>query len=429
MGLAHLVPILLLCAQAFAAMEVEQSSSYNLALAPSLLGAPNSCGAPVRAPAEGDIFSVADARIVSLVPQAGNATSDLSNVSALWSWSADFPSVASFSFRDENRCPAGEIRYFAPSRPSLSGRLAYSYGNSTVEIPPSSIGPSPAPLNLSQSKLAAADFSQPFARLSLSLDATISISYSFSKSGYSYQCASQGGYTGCGCVGEYSHGTRAFSREVSHNRDFSVETGPDSLLWLNPPLSSRLSGNESAEVALFARRLPASIAVVSGGTEIASFSPYSFSLRTGECGEEIAEREFSPAQAPSAGAFISTSAPISPYQLVEKNASYVPFYFKFPWRASAGKANVTINSEDAFGHHQAFSRGFFVREPAPLSSEDGAAVGGAMVERAASESETSASFPAHAQEGAFPDLSVLAVAFALPIALAAAALCRRMGLA
>ncbi|MCX6771978.1 MAG: hypothetical protein NTX79_08075 [Candidatus Micrarchaeota archaeon] len=441
-SMALFASLLLFCAPLFAVAEVEQASCRNIALAPSLLGARNACNAPSRAPSSGDIFSVADIRIVSLAPQVGNATSDLSNASAIWSWSADFPQEARFPIKEDARCPDGEIRYFAPSSPSLSGALSYLYGNSTETLALFSNGANPSPLNLSAGKLAASDFLQPFASLSIALRANISIAYSFSKSGYSYQCSSINGYVACGCGRNFDSGFRTFQRSVFDARNFSVETGPDSVLWLNPPLSSRLSGDEAGKIALFARRLPANLSLVFRGKEIASVQPYSFSVRTGACGEAIVEREFLPARA-SAGVFINTSAPIFPSQLVDRNASYAPFYLEFPWHADAGRANFTVIYEDAFSRQQAFSREFSVREPAPFFSPSGAAGAGGAIElcsgtfaracqgqgamerREASESATSAAYPALPQQAAFPDFLLLAAAFSLPLALSAAALCRR----
>ena len=440
MKMVFFISISLLCASLFAATEVEQASSYNMALAHSLLAAKNACNAPTRLPSFDDIFFLADARIVSFIPQVGNTTSDLSFASVLWSWSSDFPSAARFSIREDERCPAGEIRYSTPSNPSLSGALSYLYGNSTETLALSSASANPIPLNLSANKLTDADFLQPFAPLSLTLHATISIAYSFSKSSYSYQCVSMDGYTGCGCEENYYQGFRTFQRSFSDARNFSVEVGPNSLLWLNPPLSSRLTGDEDSKVALFARRLPANISLVFKGKEIATVQPYSFSMRTGPCGEAIVDREFSfsPSKAAAAGVFMNTSAPIFPSQLVEKNASYFPFYLKFPWRADAGKANFTIIYEDAFSHQQEFSREFSVREPMPFfpsssvaggegamekSATDGSC---AMEKRKASDEATAAAYPARAQPGAFPDFSLVAVAFALPLAIGAAAFVRRL---
>jgi|GEM_PF-1164843 len=436
--------ILVLFAPLFSVAEVEQASSQNIALAPSLLGAENACGAPSQLPSADDIFSVADARIVSLIPQVGNATSDLANASVLWSWSATFPQEARFSIRDDERCPAGEIRYFSPSSPSLSGALSYSYGNSTETLPLSSSSANPIPLDLTASKLADADFLQPFASLSLILRADLSIAYSFSKSTYSYRCSDMDGYTGCGCEKNYNDGFRTFKRSLSDARNFSVEVGPDSLLWLNPPLSSRLAGDEDGKVALFARRLPANLSLAFRGKEIASAQPYAFSVATGPCGEAIVGREFSPPDSAAAGVFINASAPIFPSQLVGKNASYFPFYLQFPWQADAGKANFTIVFEDAFSNKQVFSRDFSVREPTPFSSSPGTAGEGgaielcsgttaracqgqgAMEKREASDDATSAAYPTRQQQAAFPDFSIIAVAFAFPLAIGALALSRRL---
>ncbi|MFA6328626.1 MAG: hypothetical protein WCY41_04220 [Candidatus Micrarchaeia archaeon] len=423
MGTKPSMPVFLLlfCPLLFSATAVEQASSRNIALAPSLLGAKNACNAPSGLPTRDDIFFVADARVVSLVPQVGNTTSDLSNASALWSWSASFPQEARFSIHDEERCPAGEIRYFAPSSPSISGALSYLYGNSTETLALSQASANPLPLNLSAGKLTDADFLHPSALLSFSLNASISVSYSFSKSSYSYQCSTMGGYTGCGCERNYAGGSRTFRRSVSDARNFSVEVGPVSLLWLNPPGSSRLSGDGDGKLALFARRLPASMSLVFGGKEIASAQPYSFSAGAGQCGEAIADRAFSPS---GTGVFINASAPIFPSQLVDKDASYMPFYLEFPWQADAGRANFTLVYEDAFSNRQNFSREFSVREPAPFFPPSGS--GEAMARREASGSATAAAYPAQAQQGAFPDFSILAVAFALPLAVGAAVLCRHL---
>ena len=419
--------LLLLCAPAFAATEAEQASYFNIALAPSLLGAANACGAPSRLPTEDDIFSVADARIVSVIPQIGNATSDLSNASVAWSWSADFPQEARFSIRDDVRCPAGEIRYSMPSSPALSGALSYEYGNSTETLALSSAGANPLPLDLGAEKLTGADFMQLFAPLSISLSAAISVSFSFAKSGYSYRCSGEDGYSGCGCERNYEYGSRTFWKNVSDARNFSVETGPNSIFWLNPPLSSRLSGNESGKLALFARRLPASISLFFRGKEIAAAKPYSFSVKAGECGEKAVERQFSPPSRKSAIVSISTGEPIFPSQLVDKDASYAPFYMEFPWNAEDGKANFTIILVDAFSHRQEFLREFAVREPVPFSLPPGAAGGGgAMEKREASGAATAAAYPARAQQAAFPDFSVISAAFAFPLAIGAAALARRL---
>ena len=421
------VSLFLLCAPLFAAAAVEQASSQNIALAHPLLGAKNACSVPARVPTDGDIFSVADARIVSLIPQVGNTTSDISNASALWSWSATFPEEARFSIREDERCPAGEIRYSVPSSPSLSGTLSYSYGNSAEALALFSNSANPIPLNLSADRLADADFLQPNAFLSLVLRANISVAYSFSKSAYAYQCSSNNGYVACGCKRNYDFGLRTFRHGVFDARNFSVEVGPDSPLWLNPPLSSRLSGDESGKIALFARRLPANISLVFRGKEIAAVQPYSFSTRTGPCGQAIVDREFSASKGTAAGISINASAPIFPSQLVDKNASYFPFYLEFPWHAEAGKANFTIVFEDAFSSRQNFSREFLVREAAPLVPSPGAAKsGGAMEKREASDGATAAAYPASQQPGAFPDFSIIAAAFAFPIAIGAAALCRHL---
>jgi hypothetical protein len=424
MRTALLLFILVLFAPLFAVGEVERASSQNIALAPSLLGAKNACNASSRLPSEDDIFSAADARIVSLIPQVGNTTSDLSDAAVLWSWSADFPNEARFSIRDDERCPAGEIRYFSPSSPSLSGALSYQYGRSTETFALSSGGANPIMLNLSAGKLTRADFLELFSPSSFIMRANLSITYSFSKSSYAYRCSDTQGYTGCGCERIYDGGFRTFRRSLYDARNFSVEVGPDSLLWLNPPISSRLAGEGNGKVALFARRMPANLSLVFRGKEVASALPYSFSVKTGQCGEAIVERVFSPSA--TAGLFLNASSPIFPSQLVDKNASYAPFYLEFPWHAEPGKGNFTIFFEDAFSNWQEFSREFYVREALPMVSSPGVAKsGGAMETRQASDRAASAAYPSRAQQAGFPDFSIIAAAFALPFAIA---LARRIAL-
>jgi len=408
---------------------VEQASAYNLALAPSLLGAQNACNAPVRTPSEESIFSVADARIVAVVPQVGNTTSDLANASLLWSWSASCPLQARFSIREDGRCPAGEIIYFSPSAPSFSGELSYKYGNSTETVPLSPHSQNPVQLGLDAGKLAEEDFAAPFAGLSASLSGTILVSYSFSKSEYSYGCSGANGYSWCGCSLGRTAGTRVFSVPVSHARNFSVETGPVSLLWLNPPLQSRLSGSGEGKLAFFARRLPANISFVFSGREIAFVQPYSFSTRIGQCGERAVEREFAPAGSASA----NSSAPIFPSQLVEKNASYLPYYVQFNWSAQPGRSEFSVLFEDAFSHQENFTRNFSVRQAAQASPgsfgppfESAAGPAGAMGRQPADDDSTGAAYPAQQTQSSYPGFSLLAAAFALPLAIGAAALCRRL---
>ena len=431
--------LIFLCSCAYATAEVEDASSFNLALAPSLLGAKNACNAPARAISADDIFSVAEARIVSLVPQVGNVTSDLTNSSLLWSWSAGFANETNFSVRQDPRCPDGAIRYFSPSSPLFSGRLSYTYGNATetVGLPP--FGKNPMPLNLSHDKLLPENYSSLFAPLSVSLDATISVSFRYVKSFYSYGCTSfSNGYAGCGCSLGSEAGTRIFQKNVSHARNFSVETGPVSVLWINPPLSSRLEGAGIGKVAFFSRRMPANITFSFAGERLGSVQPYFFSTHTGQCGEKIVEREFLPGKG---GVFLNKSEPLLPYQLVEKNASYLPFYAAFPWDADAGNAEFEIIFEDAFSHNQRFLRNFSVRRPTEVSlraDDDGLAKnspgtppppleqGSAMKQFPATKDGTAAAYMASQPVAPFPDFPMLAAAAALPLAICALFVCRKL---
>jgi hypothetical protein len=431
---ALLATIAVLCSSAWAVLEVEQASAHNLALSPSLLGAKNACGSPQRAATEANIFTVADARIVSIIPSVGNTSSDLAGPALLWSWSASFPLEASFPVPSGVHCPAGSIRYFSPSSPSFSGELSYSYGNFSGSWPLSSASPNPVLLNLSEGKLSGESFATPFVPLPISLAGTISLTYQFLKSSYSYSCVEADGYIGCGCEMQSESGARTFSTPVFHSRNFSVEAGPVEMLWLNPPLSSRLEGNGTGKISFFARRMPANISFSFAGTHLGFARPYSFSLHPGNCGELVAERELSL----SGSVFLNSSEPIFPSQLVGQNASYVPFYAEFAWQARAGKGEFSTIFEDAFSHAETFSKNFSVRAPLQLSGSAGrpgaiepfsgtaARSSGAMEQVAAGDGMTTAAMVAPEKQSAFPDFAVLAVAFALPLAIGAAALCRRL---
>lgn len=404
-----------------------QASAHNLALAPSLLGAKNACAAQERAFTGEDILTVADARLVAIIPSVGNSTSDLAAPALLWSWSASFPQEALFAVPSDPHCPSGSIRYFSPSSPSFSGWLSYSYGNLSAGAPLSSGGPNPVQLNLTGGKLDGEALAAPFAPLPISLSGTILVTYQFLKSYYSYYCTEINGYVGCGCEMQSESGARTFSAPVSHSRNFSVETGPVEMLWLNPPLSSRLEGNGTGKAAFFARRMPASISFSFAGSRLGSVQPYSFSLHKGECGELSAEREFSP----SGSVFLNASGAIFPSQLVGQNASYVPFYAEFPWQAKAGRGGFSTIFEDAFSHEEVFAKNFSVRAPQQPQSADGQPgaiepFSGAMGQVAATGDRTTAAMVAPEKEAAFPDFAVLAAAFALPLAIGAAAMCRRL---
>lgn len=220
MRLALFATIAVLCSGAWAVLEVEQASAHNLALAQPLLGAKNACSAHERAFNDADIFTVADARIASIIPSTGNTTSNLANPSLLWSWSASFPPEANFPVPSDPHCPPGTIRYFSPSQPSFSGGLSYGYGGFSASVPLSSGGPNPVPLNLSEGTLSGETLAAPLVPLPASLAGTISITYKFLKSSYSYSCVEADGYIGCGCEMQSESGARTFSAPVSHSRNF-----------------------------------------------------------------------------------------------------------------------------------------------------------------------------------------------------------------
>jgi hypothetical protein len=133
------------------------------------------------------------------------------------------------------------------------------------------------------------------------------------------------------------------------------------------------------------------------------------------CGEKTVEQAFRPE---AANAWMNASSTtVFPYQLVAKNASYLPFYFEFSWNETAGKKDVVLEFEDSFSNSQNFTREFSVREPVQFSeanSED------AMALRQGNEKETAAAYPSKEKSGAAINLSSLAILFAIPFALSAA---------
>jgi hypothetical protein len=418
---------IIICSCASCVMEVETATLHNLGLAPSIIGAKNACHSQQLTPTQSDLFEVADARIVTILPQVGNTTSDMSNASLLWSYSASFPKQARFSIRHDPRCPAGEIRYFSPSAPSFSGVLSYRYGNATETIALSALGPNPAPINLSAGKLSDADLSSLHANLAVFLNASITVAYNYQKAYYSYGCGGMGdGYVGCGCERKLEAGVQRFQTSKSHERNFSVETGQAYAVWLNPPLASRLDGGGKGKVAFFARRMPALISFSFSGADLGSVQPYLFSTRIGDCGEKIVERRFLPN---GSEIFLNASEPLFPLQLVEKNASYVPFYAEFAWSSIAGKAAFGIDFEDAFMHKQAFARNFSVRRPVVFFGpgiKGAQAIPGALQREGATDSAAAAVFPSQQGSAPFPDFSSLAAAFAAPACICAYAICRRL---
>jgi hypothetical protein len=192
------------------------------------------------------------------------------------------------------------------------------------------------------------------------------------------------------------------------------------MLWLNPPLQARLEGGESAKTLLFARRMPAAIAFYADGRLIGENYPYSFSTKTGSCGERVVEAQFMPY---GQGMDVSAgNGSIRPYQLVEKNASYLPFFLHFGWQQGRGAVESGILVEDWFSNRQYFGRNFSVRSPEPFSSNQSAM---AVAIRTADYSTSPAAYPAKQYAaGGYPDLSVLAPLLAVGVCLGAYGLLR-----
>ena len=407
--------LLAACQLAFCVAEVEQASSYNAALAPSLLGAANPCQEQGAATTQDDMLALAGIRIVSAVPQVGNVTSDRAEPKILWSWFATFPQSAAFSSPSADGCPDSVLELYSPSGPFLSdAKLSYHYGSGTEGVPLGPSGPNPVPLDLNESFLGEGDFAQLYANLSLEISGKVSVRYSYTDTDYSQECHESGGESNCACEPHTSLGTREYSMSVSDSRVLLVETGPVQESWLNPPLHKRLAGNGTAKLLVFARRMPANISASAGGRAIGWSSQYAFSDGIGRCGEmTVAASSQSHQNGLSAHVGNST---LFPSQLVDRNASYVPVYVEFEWNESPGKKTLNISFEDWFSGQQNFTDNFSVREPGAFSAGTGSA---GMEVRDGTDSLSPAAYPAPEKSAALPDYSALAALLALPIALCA----------
>lgn len=394
-----------------AVSEADEATGYNLAIAGQLLGTENACGAQERLPTENDVFQVASIDAVALIPQIDNATSDLSSPSLLWSWSAAFPQDVSFQIPGSDDCPDGELALYLPTDATLKeAALRYSYGNSSRQQGINGSGPNPIRLDLNASHLLEIDYAGVFANLSLNLSGKVSVTYNYKKTWFEKKCAQIGEYLGCGCEEGGEFGFRTYDKEVFDSRNFSVEAGHVSELWLNPPLQKRLEGAEMARLAFFARRMPAKLSVFSGGREIASAMPYSFAIESGKCGEKTVRSNFQF----QGNIALRQGGALFPSQLVEKNAAYVPFYLEFPWEEEAGRKEVVLQYEDWFSHQQNFSSNFSVRRPEAFSASGN---GSAILLRQGSDERTPAAYPSAEAAAALPDFSTIAALIAAPFLL------------
>jgi hypothetical protein len=416
--------LLFLCASAsllFPSQQAWEAAGHNTEISGALLGK-NACGFAAKQPTEDDAFSYAGIRAVSLVPQIGNATSDLSSPSLLWSWAADAPESAVFRLPGTTECPGGEMELFNRSSISFSeGSMSYRYGNGTAEAALAATGPNPVPLGLNSSWLDDGDFSQLYAQLTVRLSAKASAEYSFRRRELYKTCEYHENFTVCYCEEKYTSGKRKYGHAISDERNFSVEIGPVQEFWLNPPLQKRLAGDATGKVLFFARRMMGKITASVGGVEIASATPFEFEISNGSCGESIVKSVYSPS---GENAKINRSnQTLFPHQLVEKNASYLPFYLEFSWGEAAGGKQLSLEYEDWFSNKVNFTRNFSVRRPEPFVSNS---TESAFALRVGDDKTSPAAYPSQEKAGVVPDVAPLAALLAIPLALGAIGLLRWM---
>ena len=434
MRVAALAALLLfLIAFAHAVQQVEDAAAFNSGLGKQMLSiGGNRCGFAERQPAEGDVFSVAGIRAVSLIPQADNETSDRRNVTLLWSIAAEYPDTAVFYSPASEGCPDRQNSLEIRNPGALKfedGKLTYAYGSSQTVVPLGLSGPNPVPLLLDKNNLRDADFETLFASLSANLSGTFSIDYQFIKTVWRVVCRpaingnGEVGGISCGCEADTTGGTRAFATGVADSRNFSVENGPVEEFWVNPPLEKRLEGSGMGEVIFFARRIPSRISASSGGNELGENTPYQYATSTGGCGEQEVTGVFS--QAGNNMAVNASNRTCNPFQLVDKSAAYLPFYSEFSWNGTPGKKEMLLAFEDRFGFSDSFTRNFSVRAPAPFAPDSESPAG--MAVREGGDTQTPAAYPTPDSGGTSPSLAALAIVFALPVAFGAIAAVRWMG--
>lgn len=414
--------LLLLCAPVFPVAEVNDAASYNLALAPSFLGAGNSCGFPGEQISHENMLSVARVRAIAIIPSVGNITSDAASPSVVWGYFAEFPEEAEFVVQASGSCPEGSYRLHSPGAAGFSdGILEYNYGDKKGGVALYQNGPNPAPISLSGATLRDADLASPLANLTVNVSGKIFVDYEYELEEYSEYCTSFGKYTGCGCEKESERGIRRYEKHAFDSRTFFVENGEVETFWLNPPLQKRLDGNGDAEVAVFSRRIPQEIEFLSEGKLIGRASVYKLEKYSGECGEMVVSRKFLPV---SENLLVAEGGAISPSQLVQRNASYFQYYLESGWKEAPGRKNVTVAVMDAFSARHSKSTAFLVRSPLAFGNDEENKNGGAaaMEYRKGSDSVSPAAYPTDEKTGEFPALFALAALAAVPLLLGARAI-------
>jgi len=407
---------LLSAAAAFAVPEVDGASQHNLAMAGRLISGANYCGFAEKSFTLDDMFTSSGIKAVSMIPQVNGTTSDRSSPALLWSLTALYPDSHTFDYTNPKEC-AGTIHALtSPTNARFSGTLDYSYGSYSGSAPLSLAGPNPVPLVLRPDALQQPDLETLFVNLSVKLSGTFSIDYTYVKTTLVLLCS-----PACSCFRFSVTQTKTYQTQVDDSRTFFVESGPVETFWVNPPLYSRLDGNERSQLGFFARRMPANVSVQVDGKEIAEGGPYRYAVRAGSCGEEIVDSSFSPSGVNMA--LNMSNGTVFPFQLVDKNASYLPFYSEFWWNETAGRKALAVFFTDRFNGSDNFSRNYSVRKPEPFSG-NGAPAGGGLAIRQASEKATPASYPVAQGPQPLPSYSALAILFALPFALGAIAIIR-----
>ncbi|MEM4554406.1 MAG: hypothetical protein QXT25_00970 [Candidatus Anstonellaceae archaeon] len=372
--------VAVLCGVGFCLYPIKQAEEQNLKLAESLLGAENPCMLPTKSPTPSDPFYVSGVKIVAVIPQIGNLTSDLHRPRILWSWFAQYPKYAEFEIPSQQGCPAGTLQFWAEGLPAFSdGLLYYEYGNQTKQVRLGPSGPNPIQLELERPSHLADMVFEP---LSLRVSGTIEVKYRYAKTEYTYECPSA-----CICRQHASEGAMTYRKQHSDTKEVLVETGPLEWFWANPPLQKMIDAHQQLEGLFFARRMPSSVFVFADRELAANFTAYEIAERQGDCQQtELELKESFLGQNMS----LKNLSEIYASQLVQQPAVYLPLKVNISIQQKVGRRNISIVYESLFSDVFAFESSISVREPAPFESSQAKE---AIALRAGNDSVSPAAYP------------------------------------
>ncbi|MEM4348269.1 MAG: hypothetical protein QXN37_01735 [Candidatus Anstonellaceae archaeon] len=338
---------------------IQEAEKQNLQIAETLLGAENPCMLPEKSPTPQDLSYISGVKIVAVMPQIGNLTSDLHRPKVLWSWFAHYPTYAEFEIPSSEGCPAGKLHLWAEGQPRFSdGVLFYEYGNQTRQAILGMAGPNPVQLELGRPMHLQSMIFEP---LRLHLSGAIEAEYRYLKLEYFFECPST-----CICKAHSTDGVLTYRKRHSDEKEIWVETGPVEWFWVNPPLQKMTNASQQLEWLFFARRMPASVAFMINGKTVANFTAYEIDYKQGRCKQ--AELEARPVFYGQNMSLVNLSEMYAS-QLVDLPAAYLVMEASASIKQEVGKKKAVVLYESLFSDMFAFESTISVREPAPFQDD------------------------------------------------------------